>query len=118
MKPDLVLCSPAMRARETIEIVFKASKLDPKLRFDERIYGAGPVELLKIISLIEAGIGTVLLVGHNPGMEQLLQLLTGYVERIPTATLAKINCGTGDWSLIAEAKGSLELLVKPKELSS
>ncbi len=118
IKPDLVLSSPAVRARETIEIVLKAAKLEPKVRFDEQIYGAGPGELLKVISQVESGVGTVLLVGHNPGMEQLLQSITGRVERMPTATLAKIDCRIDHWGDIAKAKGTLVLLVRPKELGS
>jgi len=117
IKPDLVLASPALRARETVKLVLKAAKLDPEVKFDELIYGAGVVELMKAISEVGPGVETLLLVGHNPGMEQLLHLITGQVERVPTATLAKIDCGIDKWADIAKAKGSLLLLVRPKELT-
>src|SRR5512132_4074361 len=65
--PDLLLSSPALRARETIETIMKTAKLQSELRFDQRIYEAGPLRLLEVVSQIEEDRSTVLLVGHNPG---------------------------------------------------
>lgn len=113
--PDLVLSSPAVRARETIEIVIKAAG-ETELRFDQRIYEAGPLRLLEVISQIDEDKRSVLLVGHNPGMEELLQALTGRVEHMATGTLAKIDLKAARWSKALEGKGNLEWLVKPKEL--
>jgi phosphohistidine phosphatase len=114
--PDLVICSCAVRARETIELVLKASKQQIEVRYDERIYEAGPLRLLEVISQIENERRSVMLVGHNPGMEELLQLLTGEVRQMPTAALAKIGLKSLKWNGIAGNKGKLEWLIKPKEL--
>lgn len=113
---DLVLSSPAVRARETIEIVMKAMGVPAELRFDQRIYEAGPLRLLEVISQIEEDKSRVLLVGHNPGMEELLQVLTGRSEHMATGALAKIDLKTAKWSKAADHKGNLAWLVKPKEL--
>jgi phosphohistidine phosphatase len=116
VNPDLVLSSCAVRARETIDIVLKAAKLRTEIRYDERIYEASPLRLLEVILQIDSDRKSVLLVGHNPGMEELLQLLTGNVEHMPTAALAKIALKTSKWSGVGARKGTLEWFVKPKEL--
>jgi len=116
-KVDLVLSSPAVRARETIEIVMKAVGVPLELRYDQRIYEAGPLRLLEVIVQIEKNKSRVLLVGHNPGMEELLQVLTGRTEHMATGALAKISLDARKWSESLAEKGSLEWLVKPKELA-
>lgn len=116
VRPDLILSSPAVRARETIEIVMKTAKLGIELRYDQRIYEAGPLRLLEVISQIDEDRSIVLLVGHNPGLEELLHVLTDRVEQMSTGTLAKISFGTTKWRKTLEKKGSLDWLVKPKEL--
>lgn len=73
--PDLVLCSPARRARETWHGVALSLSRAPEVRYDDKIYAASALELLHLISDVEANIGTVLLVGHNPGLSQLSALL-------------------------------------------
>jgi phosphohistidine phosphatase len=108
--------SPAFRARETIEIVIKTSRVRSELRYDERIYEASPRRLLEVINEIEDERKTVLLVGHNPGMEQLLELLTGEVQVMPTAALASIAAKTTAWSALSDGEATLEWLIKPKDL--
>ncbi len=115
--PDLVLSSPAVRARETIGIVIKAAQLTVEVRYDQRIYEAGPPRLLEVISEIEQERSEVLVVGHNPGMEELLQLITGRIEHMATGSLAKIDLKIAKWSKAADHKGKLAWLVKPKELA-
>jgi phosphohistidine phosphatase len=116
LNPDLVLSSPAVRARETADLVLKSAKLQVELRQDERIYEAGPQRLLEVISQIDEDKKTVLLVGHNPGLEELLQLLTGHEAHMPTAALAKIKIVVKTWDYVLQEKGKLEWLVKAKEL--
>lgn len=113
---DLVVSSPAVRARQTIEIVLRSAKQRPELRFDERIYEATVGRLLEIVSQLENEHKAVLLVGHNPGMQELLALLTGQSEEYPTAALTKITFKNLKWAEVGNKKGSLEWFVKPKEL--
>ena len=114
--PDLVLSSSAIRARETTDIVLGAAKITTDLRFDERIYEAGANRLLEVIKQIDKTRKSVLLVGHNPGLEALLELLTGAVETMPTATLSKLTLKISDWSDINNKCGTLEWIVRPKQL--
>ena len=113
---DLVVSSPAVRARQTIEIVLRSAKQRPELRFDERIYEATVGRLLEIVSQLENEHKAVLLVGHNPGMQELLALLTGQSGGYPTAALTKIAFKNLKWAEVGNKRGSLEWLVKPKEL--
>src|SRR6266480_7629924 len=110
---DLVLTSPAKRTRETTEFVLASADLAVEVRYEQRLYEAGPLRLLEAIAQIEDERSTVLLVGHNPGMEELLQLLTEGVEHMATGTLAKINLKAAIWSKVPGEKGSLDWIVKP-----
>jgi phosphohistidine phosphatase len=113
---DLLLSSSAVRARETIELVRQQAKLRSELRFDERIYEAPVTRLMEIISELENDRKVILLVGHNPGMGELIHALTGEEQGVPTASLAKIKLKVSKWSEVGEAKGTLEWIVRPKEL--
>ena len=112
-KFDLALCSTAARARETTELVLAAAELTANVRYDGRIYEAGPLRLLEVIAEIEESMSAVLLVGHNPGMEELLKILTGSLEQMGTGTIAKIELHAGEWSSVREDRASLDWIVKP-----
>jgi phosphohistidine phosphatase len=113
---DVVLSSPAHRARETIELVMKAANLEAELRYDQRIYEAGPDQLLDVISEIEDDKHPVMLVGHNPAFEELLQALTGQAEQLSAGALAKLVFAISTWRKIQEKNGRLDWVIQPKEL--
>jgi phosphohistidine phosphatase len=113
---DLVLSSSAKRARETTDLVLASADLEVEKRYEQDLYEASPLRLVEVISQIEEERSRVLLVGHNPGMEELLRLLTDRVEQMATATLAKIDLKAASWSKVLEDKGSLDWIVKPTEL--
>jgi len=114
--PDLILSSPAERARQTIALIVEAAHLEGELRYDERIYEASAESLLEVVSGAEDRFAILLLVGHNPGMEDLLLLLSGETVRMPTAALAAITFDTEKWIKVNERKGQLQSLTTPKEL--
>ncbi|HST52524.1 MAG TPA: histidine phosphatase family protein [Pyrinomonadaceae bacterium] len=116
LSPDLVVCSPAERTRQTISLVAEAAKLAAPVRFDERIYEAAPSRLVEVVSQVEEGAGEVLLVGHNPGLEGLLELLTGEPRHLPTAALVRVVLDVEKWSRLREGAGHVELFVRPKEI--
>jgi phosphohistidine phosphatase len=115
---DQVLCSTAVRARETAELVLAAAEVVANIRYDQRIYEAGPRQLLEVISELSENLNAVLLVGHNPGMEELLKMLTGRAEQMATCTLAKIFLAPGEWSEISDDKGTLDSILRPKDLAN
>jgi phosphohistidine phosphatase len=72
--------------------------------------------LLEVISQTENDKKSLMLVGHNPGFEELLHSLTGTEETFPTAALAKINLKISKWSEPLSGKATVEWIVRPKEL--
>lgn len=113
---DLVLVSTAVRTRQTIELVKEQAKFRGEVRYDERIYEATVSQLLEVIAQVDSDRASVLLVGHNPGVEELLTLLTGEQQRVTTANFAKIKIKATKWSASLANKGTLEWLVRPKEI--
>jgi len=116
--PDLVLSSPAKRARRTTELVLNAADWNRKAEFDERIYDASLYKLLNVVSEIDVSNDVVMLVGHNPGFEELLAALTGEIARLPTCAVAAIELQINDWAKAGVRAGKLKWLVTPKSLKS
>ena len=116
LSDPLVLCSPAMRTRETAEIVLKHAHLRVEVRYEERIYEASLRDLLLVVSEIPDDKQVVIMIGHNPGFEELLAYLTGEGRRMPTAALVKIKFDVESWTDIKEDQGTLVWFVTPKEL--
>ena len=112
----LVISSPAVRTRETIKIVLKSAGIKPEVRFESTIYEADLNSLLAVLGKIEADKKTVMLVGHNPGMEMLVRFLTDELRAMPTAALAKIKLNTDSWNTLPGGEGSLEWLNVPKDV--
>jgi phosphohistidine phosphatase len=112
----VLICSPAVRTRETAELVLKSSKLRVEERWDERIYEASLRDLLQVVSEIPDDKKVVILIGHNPGFEELLAFLTGESLRMPTAALAKIKLEVS-WKDVEAKSGKLDWFVTPKALS-
>lgn len=112
---DLILSSPAERAKQTAHLVKEAGELKAEIRFNERIYEASPIRLLEIISELDNTAKSVMLVGHNPGFEGLVRFLSGTVQPMPTAALAVIDLDADDWSEIRPDCCNLRLLIRPKD---
>ena len=116
--PELILSSTAVRARETAKAVAKAASCK------------GPTELLESLYLATAGkllseaqshtpdsVGRLLLVGHNPGMEDLVEILSGKREAFPTAALAVFEVGIDGWkALELGVETKLVKIYRPKEI--
>lgn len=113
--PDLIISSPAARAKATTKAIIKAAKIEIEPRFDESIYGATTPELIKLIRRLPHESSRALLVGHNPGFEDLVGRLTGSHQRMPTAALALIEFQIDRWDDVEDGKGTLVWLLTPKQ---
>jgi phosphohistidine phosphatase len=115
LAPDHVLCSPAIRTRQTWAGVSAA--LDgggPEPDYSRRLYLVGEDELLQFVRESPEGAGTVLTVGHNPASHQLVVDLTGQpVPAFPTCALAVIRV-PGSWADLAPGAAGLARLWSPK----
>ena len=116
LQPELVLSSPAERARQTTQLMLEAAGLKTEVRYDERIYEASAARLFEIVSQIDEEAGMVMMVGHNPGFEELLEALTGEARSLSTAALACIELDSEKWSKVKAGENRLAWLVKSKEL--
>ena len=115
-KPQIVISSPAVRAKQTAELIKENAELKSEISFDSRIYEAHPQTLLEIVSEIDDAHDAALLVGHNPGFETLVRILTGKIEPMPTAALAIVDLDIEHWNQIFSANGTLREIIRPKEL--
>jgi phosphohistidine phosphatase len=117
--PDTIVTSDALRARTTAETVAEAAAYSGKIVVDRRLYLAGPADIVDVLrTLREPEAGTVMIVGHNPGLEELVAQLTGEEQRLPTAALAQIALPIDRWSdLTTATRGTLLALWRPKELT-
>lgn len=114
--PDLIVSSPAVRAKETAELLKDAAQITTKLQFDRQIYEASVEDLINVIGKTPNECKVLLIVGHNPGFENLVEYLTGETGEMPTAALAEIVLEINDWGSIKAGQGRLKNLYKPKEL--
>jgi phosphohistidine phosphatase len=115
--PDLILSSTAVRARTTAEMVADAGRYRGRLELTPELYEATPEAYVNALSELDDDLRSVMVVGHNPGLEQLLHLLTGSDEALPTAALAKVELEIATWSeLDRSPRGSLAQLWRPKDL--
>lgn len=124
LKPDLVLCSAAVRTRATVALVLlELGPPPPEVRYDEALYLASPKEMLSHIRKIENKVRNVLLVGHNPGMHALALELIGAAKRedmaqlatkFPTAALANITFELDNWRDVKAGLGHLVVFMTPR----
>jgi phosphohistidine phosphatase len=125
IKPELILCSTAARTRETLDLIRPPFGAATEVRFEEELYAASSDELLERIRLVPETVASVMLIGHNPGMQRLaLVLASGSAEperleeKFPTGALATLTFERMAWSQLAPADAVLAEYVVPKQLRS
>ena len=126
--PDLILCSTAVRTRETLRLAL-APMLEavvPEISFDRDLYEVSARQILGIISATPDSVATMMVIGHNPGMQDLALHLVGSGElearrrlhaKYPTAAVAMIRVSVSSWRDIGPGCGSLEAFMTPKLLA-
>ncbi len=128
--PELIICSDARRATETLDGVLVALAGHPRVEVEPRIYLAEPDTILRRLRKADDRFGTVMIIGHNPGLEDLTRDLVAQpaqgagakaYERMsakfPTAGLAEIVFDLESWALADYGAGRLEAFVVPRDLA-
>jgi phosphohistidine phosphatase len=92
---DIVVCSPAERARQTWDLVAAELTDPPDATFDEDVYGASPSSLLTLVTALPDDAETVLLIGHNPSLQDLVELLSGQEPEMKTSSVAVLSWNGG-----------------------
>jgi len=124
---DALLVSPAQRTKDTVARLEKGYGSEFTPHYDDRLYMASTNQLLQILRGLDDGYGTVMMIGHNPGIQGLALTLTPSDDganrdrvrmdaKYPTAALAIIDFDAAHWHAIGPATGTLERFIKPKHL--
>lgn len=115
--PDLILSSSAVRAKETVEILEDVLDYKGKTEYIDELYMGEPQNFIDALKEVDNKYNTVLIVGHNPGLEAYLQIIDGEIEAVPTGGLGYLVLVLEDWKDISlETMGDLIGFWRPKEL--
>lgn len=114
--PDLIISSPALRTKLTIEILLKEMTLEQDIIYDKNIYEAPYLNLKKVINNVDVKINTLFLIGHNPGLCDLANsLCKESFENIPTCGIIELDFNTNFWSDISKENSKLISFEYPKK---
>ena len=126
LTPDLVVCSPAVRARETLDLVVGEFERPPEIQFIDDLYLAAPADIIGLLRGLAGSANRVMMVGHNPGIQALARILcqggkedslAALAGKFPTAALAVIDF-EAPWGEIGPGLGRLALFATPRALAS
>ena len=124
-RPAMILCSSARRARETLDRVLPQLDPAPLVHVEEEIYLASPGKLLARLAGVDPGVRDLLVIGHNPGLQDLAeglagsgdaQLLRRLRQKFPTAALAALRFEVAGWNELGPGDGLLCDFATPKDL--
>ena len=117
--PDVILSSTAKRAQSTVRQMVEASGYSGRVIDDPALYFGNLADHIRTLSALPDGTQSVMLVGHNPLLEDLLHHLTGNEIRLPTTALACVDLPIDTWSELREnTRGTLRLFLWARELPS
>ena len=124
--PDLVACSPALRARQTLDQIEGAIGRDTPVRVEPALYSTTATEIARLVSKSPESVSSLMLIGHNPALQDLAvllaeegeeALLARLVEKFPTGALAVVTIPHRSWRQLRQGGGRLEGLVIPRDLA-
>jgi len=123
IKPDLILCSAAVRARETLALILPALDGEPTIEIEEGLYLASAETLLERLRRLGDAPDTVMVIGHNPGLHDLaLALAAPGKQKIPfakypTAALTELAFTDRSWTDVGPGTGEVVRFVAPRTLA-
>ena len=126
VRPSLVLCSSAVRARSTLDLVASGIGRPFESLVEDELYGAGAPDLLARFQRVGNETTSVMVIGHNPGLEDLAVLLAGdgdgdalaqLQRKFPTGALATFDLADTAWSELGRGQGYLAAITVPRDLS-
>ena len=121
--PSLVLCSPTRRTRQTLDLVRSGLPAATEVRIEDALHRAGPAEVVRMLRRLPDDAATVMVVGHNPGMQKVALTLGGggaarprVAARYPTGALCELVFPVETWSAVAAGGAEITAFVTPKDL--
>jgi phosphohistidine phosphatase len=116
VRPELVLCSTALRARTTLDLILDGLGR-PEVEIESGLYHASAPDLLGRLRAVPESVAAVLLIGHNPALHELASVLAPPgPEAFPTGALAELRLAIGTWTDVRPGCAELEKLVVPRSL--
>lgn len=109
---DLAVVSPATRARQTWDLAAALLGTTPLTRIDDRVYAASARQLISVVRELPSNLHSVVLVGHNPGLEDLAFAVTGEPTSMPTSAIALITW-PGTWPAAGHDSATLRASGRP-----
>lgn len=116
--PDLIISSPANRAKSTALKVAETSGYSKEIQFEKDFYFGYVDEIIRVVQNTHSNCSRLMVIGHNPTQESLIGVLTknNAYARMPTAAIASILFDIDNWDKLVKSSGTLEWLILPKEL--
>ena len=115
---DLIISSTAKRARSTAKAVAKAAEFKGHITLKQSLYATPPTAYIDVLHELSNEHTRVLIVGHNPGLEQLVNMLTGEEHALPTCSLVHVQLRINSWSeMNNKTKGRLLRMWRPRDLN-
>jgi phosphohistidine phosphatase len=123
IRPGLVLCSPSLRTRQTLEAIESSLGTGSEIESESELYGASEEKLLQRLQALPESVNSVMLIGHNPGLQELALMLASrgadlrrLEEKFPTGALATLVAEGEDWAALGPGDAELVDYVVPREL--
>ena len=124
LRPNLILCSPSVRTRQTLTLASAEAWDDaPKIRFDKRLYEANAETILEVLKEAPEDVDHVMIIGHNPGMQDLAVMLSvsgrerqQLKDKLPTAAVVTLEFDEDLWTDLQPATGHVTLHITPNTL--
>jgi len=125
IRPDLVVCSSALRTRQTLARVLPGLGHELEISIERSCYTFDATDLLERLRRVPDGVGSVMLIGHNPAIEELAVGLCGrggrldrLTQKYPTGGLAEIDLPRGGWHEVGDRTGELTRFVIPRDIEA
>jgi phosphohistidine phosphatase len=123
IRPALVLCSPSLRTRQTLEAIESSLGTGSQIESESELYGASEEKLLQRLQALPESVDSVMLIGHNPGLQELALMLASrgadlrrLKEKFPTGALATLVADGEDWTGLGPGDAELVDYVVPRKL--
>ncbi len=125
VKPSVVLCSTARRARETLDLIMPGLTGKPGIRYEDSLYQAAASDIIARIKQLPEKTASVMIVGHNPGLQETVLELAGagapkrmrqIAEKFPTLALAELSTDIEHWRDLGPGAARLVDLTIPAEI--
>ena len=116
VKPNLIVASSAVRSTITAHAIAKEIEYDQEcIILDDKLYACQPEYLLEIVQTFDNGLDYVMLVGHNPELNDFLFMFTSEIEHMPTCAMAELKFDVNDWAKIRQDNLEALLFDYPKK---